>query len=112
MVFLRKNYWANNPGKPDRNLDDHQHEYGVSFSVIVFDMFWLDGETADKDDKEDDVEEGEDMVSGSILTEWHDSQPLYPDDNLDNQSETEKKSLVQGGEVDTGIEGDEEDLLD
>lgn len=68
VVRLGENYWANNPSQPDWDLKHHQDEDERSFPVVVFDMFWLDREATDKDDKEDDVEQGEHMISCSEAT--------------------------------------------
>ena len=39
-------------------------------------MFELDGEDADGDDEEDDVDEGEEVVAGLVITIGNKTQPL------------------------------------
>jgi hypothetical protein len=52
------------------------------------------------------------MVLAGELTERHKNQPLDTEDDLNQDTETEEEKLVEVRKVDTGVEGDEEDLLD
>ena len=93
MVSFRQNYRANNPSQPDRYLEHHQDEDEGSFSIIVFYAFGLDGEKADKDDEEDDVEEREDVVGGVEAAGRHQRDPLRRDDALHQHAEPEQQQL-------------------
>ena len=52
------------------------------------------------------------MILTVELTGRHQNQPLETDDDLDQDTEDEEDNLVQGREVDTGVERDKKDLLD
>ena len=80
--------------------------------VVVLDVFILEREDADEDDEEEDVTEGEDVVTGLVGAGRPQPEPLQRDDQLDEDGEEEEEGLVHGGEVDPGVEGDEEDQLD
>ena len=69
-------------------------------------MFWLDWEATDKDDKEDDVEEGKDVIGCVEAAGRNECDPLGPDNTLDKNTEAKQECLVHGGEVHPGIERD------
>ena len=73
---------AGDPGDPQGHLEQHQEEYGVGFTVVVLDVFELDGENADGDDQEDDVDEGEEVVASMVITIGNKTQPLKGYHNL------------------------------
>ena len=100
------------PGDPGGDRHDHQEEDGVGLLVVVLDVFILEREDADEDDEEEDVTEGEDVVTGLVAAGRPQPEPLQRDDQLDEDGEEEEEGLVHGGEVDPGVEGDEEDQLD
>ena len=52
------------------------------------------------------------MILTVELTKRHHNQPLEADHNLDQDTEGEKKDLVQDRKVDTSVESHEEHLLD
>ena len=68
MKLLRQNDWAYDPSKPDRDLDEHQDKDEGALPVVVFDVLRLDGQGRDKHHQEENVEQGEDMVSGAEVT--------------------------------------------
>ena len=70
------------------------------------------GEEGDKEDQEEDIEKRENVILAVELTGRHQNQPLETDDNLDQDTKEKEEKLVHGGEVDTGVERDEEHLLD
>ena len=70
------------------------------------------GEEGDKEDQEEDIEKRENVILAVELTGRHQNQPLETDHKLDQDTEEEEENLVQGGEVNTGVERDEEHLLD
>ena len=80
--------------------------------VVILDVFILEREDADEDDEEEDVTEGEDVVTGLVAAGRPQPEPLQRDDQLDEDGKEEEEGLVHGGEVDPGVEGDEEDQLD
>ena len=65
MVSLRQDNWADDPGQPDGDLQQHQDEDVGALSVVVLDMLRLYGHRADEEDQEEDVEEGEDVVDSA-----------------------------------------------
>ena len=73
---------AGDPGNPERDGKQHQDEDGVGLVVVIPDVFVLDGEDADEDDEEDDVGEGEEVVTGAVVTPRHQPQPLQRYHNL------------------------------
>ena len=68
MKLLRQNDCAYDPGEPDWDLDKHQDEDEGALPVVVFDVLRLNGQRCDKHHQEEDVEQGEDMVSGAEVT--------------------------------------------
>ena len=84
----------------------------MSFLVVILDVFIFEGEDAHEDDEEEDVTEGEDVVAGLVAAGRPQTQPLQGHHQLDQDGEEEEERLVHGGEVDPGVEGDEEDQLD
>ena len=63
MKLLRQNYRADDPGKPDWNLDQHQYKDKGTFSVVILDMLGLDSQGGHEHHQEQDVEQGENMIS-------------------------------------------------
>ena len=70
------------------------------------------GEEGDKEDQEEDIEKRDNMILAVELKGRHQNQPLETDDNLDQDTKEKEEKLVHGGEVDTGVERNEEHLLD
>ena len=50
--------------------------------VVVPDVLVLDAEDADEDDEEHDVGEGQQVVTGAVVTPGHQAQPLQGYHNL------------------------------
>ena len=59
---------ADDPAKPHRDLDQHQDEDEGALPVVVLDVLGLDGQGRHEHHQEEDVEQGEDMVSGAEVT--------------------------------------------
>ena len=65
VVHLGQDHRADDPGQPHRDLEQHQDEDVGSLSVVILDVFGLDGKGGDEEDEEDDVEEREDVVDSA-----------------------------------------------
>ena len=100
------------PAGPQGDMDHHQEEDVPPLPVVLPDVLAPHGQDGDGRDKEDDVGEGEDVVGGGVGAVGDHHHPLHPDHQLDEDTEEEEEGLVHGGQVDPGVEGDEEDLLD
>ena len=68
MKLLGQYYWADDPCKPDWNLDQHQYKDKGTFSVVILDMLGLDSQGGHEDNQEQDVEQGENMISRAKVT--------------------------------------------
>ena len=68
MKLLRQNYRADDPGKPDWNLDQHQYKDEGTFPVVILDMLGLDRQGGHEHHQEQDVEQGENMICRAKIT--------------------------------------------
>ena len=112
MVGIRKKTGTDHPDDPGRDADDQQETDVRWFLKIFFDMDRLDGEEGDKEYEKENIEKIKDVLLSIKLTRRHQDQPLDADSYLDKDREEEEKDLVDDWKVHTGIERDEEHLLD
>ena len=69
MQLLRQYGRGQDPCRPDWHGDQHHSPYVLGLPVVVPVPPGLEGEGGGEGDEEDDVEEGEDVVSGGVGAE-------------------------------------------
>ena len=103
MIHFRLKAGSQHPDYPAGDGDDHEQADVGGLIGTVLEVEGHNQEEGDKEDKEEDIKERENMILAVELTGRHQNQPLETDDKLDQDTEEEEENLVHGGEVDTGV---------
>ena len=80
---------TDDPVNPDDDGEDNHNADVERFRKVFLNISEFECNTGDKDDKEDNVEEWEDVMMSLILTKRNQDQPLDSNDDLYEKTEAE-----------------------